>query len=108
MSDKKSTLKLNTKKHTGFGIASLSLSLASVILFIIAVNISAFWDRNLTSIQIRIGIIEILAILCCLIGIIYALMGLAEKDKYKTYGIMGLGINIVIGIFHIVVLANGF
>lgn len=104
MSERKSVLKLTTKMHTGFGFASFILGLLSVIFFISAVFISAFEDRNMLSIQYRIGIIEIFAILFSLVGITYGVVGETTKDTYKLYAHLGLSINFLAIIFHVLVI----
>lgn len=105
MSEKKGSLKLTTKTHTGFGIASFILGIASIGLFVTATIISAF---NLQSQQYQVGIIEAIAILSCVIGILYGLIGESTKETFKIFAHLGLIINILIGVFHLLVLTYGF
>lgn len=108
MEDRKITLRLNNKKHTGFGISSFALGIMSLILFLCAVFISAFADRGVNGIVITIGMLEIIGSIICFIGIIYGLIGELSKETFKTYAHVGIGLNSVMMIFHILVIIYGY
>lgn len=108
MRQKKNNLKLTTKMHTGFGIASFSLGLLSVVFFGIAVTTSAFEDRSLINIQYKIGIMEIIAMILSFIGIAYGFAGESAKDRIKLFAHLGIGINIIALIFHVLVIIFAF
>ncbi|MBC7959835.1 MAG: hypothetical protein H7X94_08210 [Vallitaleaceae bacterium] len=108
MSERKSALKLTTKVHTGFGIVSFILGLLSVLFFVIAVFISAFEDRNIVSVQYKIGIVEILAFLFASVGLIYGIVGETTKDTFRLFAHLGLAICGISLLFHIFVIAFSF
>lgn len=108
MDDKKIALRLNNKKHTGFGISSFILGILSLVLFLSAIGISAFGDRSINSIVNAIGCVEIVGSIICLIGIIYGVIGEFSKEMFKTYAHIGIGINLVLMIFHGLVIFYGY
>lgn len=108
MPERKSALKLTTKMHTGFGIVSFILGMMSIVFFVIAVFISAFENRGVESVQYKIGVFEIAAMLFCLVGIIYGLVGETTKDTYKRYAHLGIIINVLAFILHIMVIVYSF
>lgn len=108
MDDKKIALRLNNKKHTGFGITSFTLSIISLLLFLSAVSFSAFADRGYNSTIVTIGLLEIVGAISCLVGIIYGIIGEFSKDTFKIYAHVGISINIVLMIFHLLVLIYGY
>jgi hypothetical protein len=108
MDDKKIALRLNNKKQTGFGIASFALSIISLLLFVSAVLFSAFANRGANNIIITIGLLEIVGAISCLIGIIYGAIGEFSKDMFRTYAHLGIGINSVLMMFHLLVLIYGY
>jgi len=108
MKDKRNNLKLTTKMHTGFGITSFCLGMLSIILFSVAVTTSAFEDRILLSVQYKIGIIEIIAMILSLVGIAYGFVGESKKDRFKLFAHLGIGTNIIALIFHILVIIFAF
>lgn len=104
MSERKSALKLTTKMHTSFGIVSFILGILSITFFVVAVIISAFQNRLVEAVQYKIGIFEIIAMLFCLVGLAYGIVGETTKDTYKLYAHLGLAINVIAVIFHIMVI----
>lgn len=108
MRDKKNNLKLTTKMHTGFGIISFCLGILSIIFFSIAVTTSAFDDRSILAIQYKIGAMEIVAMILSFVGIAYGFVGESKKDTYKLFAHLGIGINTIALVFHILVLIFAF
>lgn len=102
MRDKKNTLKLTTKIHSKYGIASFILGIVSIILFFTAVMISAFEDRN--ALQYHIGIIEVISLILSLIGITYGILGEINVENLKLFPHLGVGTNTIAIIFHILVI----
>ncbi len=105
MVERKSALKLTTKVHTGFGIASFVLGILSILCFVVAVFVSAFENRMFLTIQYKIGIFEIGAMLFCIVGIAYGIVGETTKDTYKLYAHLGLVINSIAAVLHILVIS---
>ena len=101
-------LKLTNKQHTGFGIASFSLGSASAIFFAVASNLTAFSNSPLVIRQTSAGLLEAAAIVLCLIGIIYGIIGETTKETYKLFANLGLLLNGVMLIVHIIVLVQGY
>jgi hypothetical protein len=108
MDDKKITLKLNNRKETLFGIVALVLGIISLISFLTAVFISAFGNLELYNTKVLIGFIELGAMIISLIGIVFAYVGETTKETLKTYTHIGLVVNIIMMIFHVVVLVHGY
>ena len=108
MDDKKIALRLNNKRHTGFGISSFFLGVISLCLFLGAIFISALVDRTVRTIIITIGMMELVGILLCLVGIVYGVIGEFTKETFKIYAHIGIGINCILMIFHILVLVYGY
>lgn len=108
MREKKNNLKLTSKVHTGFGIVSSALGILSIIFFTIAVVTSAFEDRNILTVQYKIGIMETIAIIMSIIGISYGLVGETKKDHYRIFAHIGIGLNVIAMVFHIVVIVFAF
>lgn len=108
MERKSATFKLTTKMHTGFGITSFVLGLLSLILMSIAICISAFGNRALLKTQYTIGIFEVIAILMCASGIIYALIGESTRDTYKIFAHLGLILNTIAVFFHTYILIYAY
>lgn len=103
MIERKRMLKLTTKTHTGFGIASTGIGFLSFLLFVAAVFTSAFGDRGNIVVQYRIGILEIISILFCLIGMVSGFIVETKEENYRLFAHIGLGINSVLLVFHILV-----
>lgn len=108
MKDKKNILKLTTKVHTRSGIISFILGLLSIVLFCIAVIISAFYDRNTLSIQYKIGIIETIAIILSLVGIVYGVIGETKVENLRLFAHLGVGANVIAIVFHIIVIVFSY
>lgn len=107
MEDKKITLRLNNRKQTGLGIVSFVLGIVSLVLFLSAVGVSAFADRTY-NIILTIGILEIIGFIVCIVGIVYGIMGEMTRDTFKTFAHIGLVINLILIIFHVLVMVYGF
>ncbi|GKX31982.1 hypothetical protein SH1V18_44620 [Vallitalea longa] len=107
MEDKKITLRLNNRKQTGLGIVSFILGLVSLVLFLGAVGISAFADRTY-NIVLAIGLMEMIGFIACIVGVIYGIMGEMKKDTFKTFAHIGMVINLILMLFHVMVIIYGF
>ncbi|GMQ58902.1 hypothetical protein AN1V17_32980 [Vallitalea sediminicola] len=108
MEDKKITLRLNNKKQSGYGIVSFILGITSLILFLSAVGISAFTDRGVDSTTLAIGLLEIIGVIACIVGIVYGFIGELSKETFKTFAHIGIGINLILMLFHVLVIIYGF
>lgn len=108
MDDKKNTLRLNNKKHTGFGICSFILSIISFIVLLIAIIMSAIVDRTIMKTMITVGILEILGALFCVVGLIYGILGCFSKDTFKTFSHFGIILNSILMIIHIIIVINAY
>ena len=105
MSDKKGVLKLNTKYHTGFGITSYVIGMVSLILAIIALIMSIIQKDTNTYV---VGIMEIISTILCIIGVIFGIIGETTKETFKRYANLGLLLNGIALIYHIMVLIFGY
>lgn len=103
--DKKSSFRINNRKETTFGIAAVVLGVMSFLLFGTAVYQSAYHLRGREAL---IGSIELLAILCALIGLIFGIIGETREDKFKRSAHIGILLNLLVGIFHVIVLIQGY
>lgn len=103
--DKKTSLKINTRTETTFGVASIGLAVFSLILFMIVVYQSGY-NPNLN--EVVNGLTELVAMLFCLVGFVFGLIGETRMDKFKMTAHVGIGLNALIGILHIIVLIQGY
>lgn len=103
--DKRTSLKINNRKETRFGVASTILSLISLVLFLLVVYQSAY---HLEGKEILLGTIELMAMLFCLVGLFFGFIGETRSDKFRVTAHIGIGLNILIGILHVSVLIHGF
>lgn len=103
--DKRTSFRINNRKETTFGIVSIILGAMSILLFFIAVYQSAY---HLEGRENVVGSIELAAILMCLIGLLFGIVGEFRPDKFHRTAHVGIGINLLIGIFHVIVLAQGY
>ncbi|QUI24409.1 hypothetical protein HZI73_19835 [Vallitalea pronyensis] len=108
MDDRKITLRLNSKKQSGFGIVSFVLGILACILFLAAVSMSAFADRGHKAVVYGIGIMGILGTLVSVIGILHGLIGESSKDTFKTFAHIGIGINLTMLIIHGYIIYSGY
>ncbi|PKM52388.1 MAG: hypothetical protein CVV02_01150 [Firmicutes bacterium HGW-Firmicutes-7] len=108
MKDRKNLLKLTTKIHNGYGIISTILGISSVIFFSFAVFASAFEDRSNIAVQYKVGIFETIAMVLSLIGIGYGFVSETKKDRFKLYAHLGIIINSIAIVLHIIVLVFSF
>ncbi|PKM95485.1 MAG: hypothetical protein CVU84_05305 [Firmicutes bacterium HGW-Firmicutes-1] len=104
MKDKKNLLRLTTKIHNGHGIVSSILGFLSAVFFGLAVWTSAFEDRSIIAIQNKIGILETIAIALSLVGIVYGIIGETQKDRFKFFSHLGIVLNAIAIVLHIIVL----
>lgn len=105
---KKNNLKLTSKIHSIYGGISLALGVLSLVLFFNAVKSSAFGDRDLLAIQYQIGIFEIIALILCIIGVLFAWIAEKQQDDFKLFAHFGLGVNLIALIIHIMVISFAF
>lgn len=103
--DKRTSLKINNRTETTFGVASTALSVFSIVLFLWVVYQSAY---NLEGRELMLGGVELLAMLFCLVGLVFGLIGETRVDKFKLTAHIGIGLNILVGIFHVIVLVHAF
>lgn len=99
------SLKINTRTETTFGVASVGLSVMSLAMFIYSVYQSAY---HLEGREVIIGSIELIAILFALVGLLFGLIGETREDKLKLTSHIGIVTNILVGIFHVIVLMHAY
>jgi len=103
--DKKISLKINSRRETIFGIASVALAVTSISLFIWLVYQTAYY---LTGREVLLGVVELGALLFALVGFVFGIVGETRADAFKVTAHIGIGLNLMIGIFHIIVLIQGY
>lgn len=103
--DKKTSLRINNRKETTFGIAAIALGVMSILLFFIAVYQSAY---DLKGRETVVGSIELLAILFSVTGLLFGLIGETRVDKFRRTAHIGILINLIVGVFHVIVLMQGY
>lgn len=103
--DKKTSLRINNRTETTFGIASVLLAVISLILFLTAVYLSAY---HLEGRKIVVGIIELVAMLTCLVGLVFGVIGETRVNKFRRTAHAGIIANLAVGVFHVVVLVQGY
>lgn len=55
-----------------------------------------------------LGLMELVAMLFCLTGLTFGMIGETRTDKFKRTAHIGIGLNVFIGIFHVIVLFQGY
>lgn len=108
MDDKKLTLRINSKKQTGFGTASILLGVASFTTFVIAACLSAFSTSAFVVQSHGVGWLEIVAVAFCIVGIVMAAIGEQTVETFKTVAHIGLVVNVALFILHLWVLIHGY
>ena len=103
--DKKTSLRINNRTETTFGIASLVLGGLSLLLFLTAVYQAAY---HLDGREVTVGVIELIAMLACLTGLVFAFIGETRVDKFKRTAHAGIIANLIIGILHVIVLVQAY
>lgn len=88
----------NMRTHSGFGLASFILSLIAVLttaIFIIAAL--KFISVGLTyGGMFMIGLLIIATLLFSLIGLIFGIIAVCQKNRKKLYSILGIVISAVV------------
>lgn len=103
--DKRASLRINNRTETAFGISATVLGALSILLFCINVYITAYHSDGRALI---IGFIELVAMLFCLTGLAFGIIGETRIDKFKRTAHIGIGLNVFIGVFHVIVLFQGY
>lgn len=55
-----------------------------------------------------LGLMELVSMLFCLTGLTFGIIGETRTDKFKRTAHIGIGLNVFIGIFHVIVLFQGY
>lgn len=103
--DKRTSFSINNRTETTFGIASIALGVMSILLFVLAVYQSAY---NLDGRETIVGSIELVAMLMCLVGLLFGIAGEFRPDKFHRTAHAGILINAIVAIVHVVVLVQGY
>ena len=103
--DKKTSFRVNNRTETIYGILSIALGGISLAIFLWAVYQSAF---NQVGSEIPIGLAELVAMILCFAGLVLGFIGETREDKLKMTAHFGIALNLIIGIFHVLVLWHAF
>lgn len=103
--DKRTSLRINNRTETTFGIASVILSVLSLLMFLTAVYQSAY---HLEGREITVGVIELIAILLCLAGFVFGIIGETRVNKFRRTAHAGIIANVIIGVLHVIVLIQAY
>lgn len=77
----------------------------SFLLFLTAVYQAAYHSQGRA---VVIGSIELVAMLFCLVGLAFGITGEFRKDTFHRTAHVGILVNLLVGIFHVVVLIQGY
>ena len=75
------------------------------MIFLWAVYQSAY---NFTDREILIGLVELIAMVLCFAGLTLGFIGETREDKLKMTAHFGVALNLIVGIFHVLVLWHAF
>ena len=103
--DKKTSLRINNRRETTFGVASIVLGILSLVLFVIAVYNAAY---DLQGNEVTVGVTELIAIIFCLTGLLFGIVGELRLDKFHRTAHIGIATNLIVGILHVFVLVHGY
>lgn len=103
--DKKTSFRVNNRTETIYGFLSLGLGCISFIIFLWAVYQSAY---HLIGREILIGLVELVAMMLCFAGLTLGFIGETREDKLKMTAHFGIALNLIIGIFHVLVIWHAF
>ncbi|PKM67689.1 MAG: hypothetical protein CVU95_06315 [Firmicutes bacterium HGW-Firmicutes-2] len=103
--DKKTSFRVNNRTETIYGYLSLALGGISFAIFLWAVYLSAY---NQVGSEVLIGLIELVAIMLCFAGLTLGFIGETREDKLKMTAHFGIALNLIIGIFHVLVIWHAF
>lgn len=103
--DKRSSFRVNNRTETTFGITSIIFGVVSLLLFFTAVYQGAY---NLEGRETVVGGIELAAMMFCLSGLLFGLTGEFRKDTFHRTAHAGILVNVLVGIFHVIVLVQGY
>lgn len=108
MENKKMTLKLNNRKESKYGIVSFILGVMALTLFGLAIYASAFRNLEVYEIKIYIGVLGLTSMILTIIGIAFGYIAEKAEDVLKNYAHIGLVINGIMTILHIIVIVKGY
>lgn len=108
MRDRTAVLNLNTKAHTGLGVASFILSLIAIVFIIAAIWVSSIYNREIVFNKQIIGISEVISFVVSIGGLALGVAGETTIETIKKYSHIGIVINGILIIIHIIVFANGY
>lgn len=103
--DKRTSLKINNRTETTFGVASTALSILSLVLFLWVVYQTAYASAGR---EVVLGLVELIAMLFCLVGLVFGLIGETRRDKFRVTAHVGIVLNLLIGILHVTVLMQAY
>lgn len=103
--DKRSSLRINNRRETTFGIFSVILAILSGVLFVFSVYKAAFGKTDQV---ILIGFMELVAMLFCLSGFVFGVIGETRVDRFRKTAHAGILLNGLLGVLHIIVLLNAY
>ena len=76
-----------------------------MLLFVTAVYQSAY---HLEGREVLVGAIELVAIILCLMGLAFGIIGETRVDKFHRTAHSGIALNLLMAIFHVMVLIQGY
>ncbi|MDF1618101.1 DUF6142 family protein [Petrocella sp. FN5] len=103
--DKKTSFRVNNRTETIYGIISIGLGGISLAIFLWAVYQSAY---NLEGREVLIGLVELVAMMLCFAGLTLGIVGETREDKLKMTAHFGIALNLIVGVFHVLVLWHAF
>ncbi len=103
--DKKTSFRVNNRTETIYGFLSIGLGSISFAIFLWAVYQSAY---NLIGREIFIGVIELVAMMLCFAGLTLGFIGETREDKLKISAHLGIALNLIVGVFHFLVIWHAF
>ncbi|MDA3846246.1 MAG: DUF6142 family protein [Vallitaleaceae bacterium] len=106
--NKKTELRLTTKKHSLFSIVSFILALVSACLLIISIVYTAFYSKGTDGNVMLIGMLTIVGMLANISGTIFGIIGEFMVDDTRTFSHIGLIIHAILLLANINILTIGY
>lgn len=103
--DKKSSLRINNRRETTFGIISLTFGALSLFLFIVDVYLAGY---HLDGREVLVGLIALGAMLLALVGTMFGIIGESRLDRFRKTAHLGLILNGSLLFLHGTVIIKGF
>ncbi len=99
-----SNFKIDSRKETLFGIMGIITAFLSLIILVLSLYFSAFYDYS----PELIGFMEFFSIMLSLVALVFSVLGELKKEAYHLTAHLALALSVGLLIFHSMVISKGF